>query len=71
MGRVELDFDVATWLSPSDSMSQFWISNYKPVVRALHRGLFQHNAAARRYIGIYTAIQNEDETKMIPRTGKK
>ena len=23
MGRVELDFDVATWLSPSDSMSQF------------------------------------------------
>ena len=23
MGRVELDFGVATWLSPSDSMSQF------------------------------------------------
>ena len=42
MGRVELDFDVATWLSHSDSMSQFWISNNKPVVRALHRGLFQH-----------------------------
>ena len=42
MGRVELDFDVDKWLSPSDSMSQLWISNNKPVVRALHRGLFPH-----------------------------
>ena len=23
MGRVELDFDVDTWLSPGDSVSQF------------------------------------------------